>query len=104
MYISKKTLLKPGRPDTCISVKTLLKPARPDTCISVKNLTQARETRYMYISKKPYSSYKYMYICKKPYSSPGDRQRHFQQCGILTSVDSGETLQPPFKLRNSGVV
>ena len=26
------------------------------TCISVKNLTQARETRYMYISKKPYSS------------------------------------------------
>ena len=26
------------------------------TCISVKNLTQARETRYMYISKQPYSS------------------------------------------------
>ena len=27
--------------------------------------------------------------------------RDFQQCGILTSVDSGEPLQPPFKLRNS---
>ena len=25
----------------------------------------------------------------------------FQQCGILTSVDSDESLQPPFKLRNS---
>ena len=24
-----------------------------------------------------------------------------QQCGILTSVDSGEPVQPPFKLRNS---
>ena len=25
----------------------------------------------------------------------------FQQCGILTCVDSDEPLQPPFKLRNS---
>ena len=25
----------------------------------------------------------------------------FQQCAILTSVDSDEPLQPPFKLRNS---
>ena len=25
----------------------------------------------------------------------------FQQCGILTRVDSDEPLQPPFKLRNS---
>ena len=25
----------------------------------------------------------------------------FQQCGILTNVDSGEPVQPPFKLRNS---
>ena len=25
----------------------------------------------------------------------------FQQCGILTSVDSDEPMQPPFKLRNS---
>ena len=25
----------------------------------------------------------------------------FQQCGILTSVDSGEPVQPPYKLRNS---
>ena len=24
----------------------------------------------------------------------------FQQCGILTSVDSDEPLQPPFQLRN----
>ena len=24
-----------------------------------------------------------------------------QQCGILTSVDSDEPVQPPFKLRNS---
>ena len=24
----------------------------------------------------------------------------FQQCGILTSVDSDESVQPPFKLRN----
>ena len=27
--------------------------------------------------------------------------REFQQCGILTSVDSDEPVQPPFKLRNS---
>ena len=26
---------------------------------------------------------------------------YFQQCGILTSVDSDEPVQPPFKLRNS---
>ena len=25
----------------------------------------------------------------------------FQQCGILTSVNSDEPVQPPFKLRNS---
>ena len=25
----------------------------------------------------------------------------FQQCGILTSVDSDEPVQPPFKFRNS---
>ena len=25
----------------------------------------------------------------------------FQQCGNLTSVDSDEPVQPPFKLRNS---
>ena len=25
----------------------------------------------------------------------------FQQCGILTSVDSDEPVQPPFKLKNS---
>ena len=24
-----------------------------------------------------------------------------QQCGILTSVDSDEPVEPPFKLRNS---
>ena len=24
----------------------------------------------------------------------------FQQCGILTSVDSDEPVQPPFRLRN----
>ena len=28
-------------------------------------------------------------------------RRDFQQCGILTSVDSDESMQPPFKLRNS---
>ena len=28
-------------------------------------------------------------------------QRDFQQCGILTSVDSDEPVQPPFKIRNS---
>ena len=27
--------------------------------------------------------------------------RDFQQCGILTSVDAEEPVQPPFKLRNS---
>ena len=27
--------------------------------------------------------------------------RDFQQCGILTSVDSDEPVQPLFKLRNS---
>ena len=25
----------------------------------------------------------------------------FQQCGILTSVGSGEHMQPPFELRNA---
>ena len=25
----------------------------------------------------------------------------FQQCGILTHVDSDEPVQPPFQLRNS---
>ena len=25
----------------------------------------------------------------------------FQQCGILTSVDSEESVQPPFKRRNA---
>ena len=25
----------------------------------------------------------------------------FQQCGILTCVDSDESVQPPFELRNS---
>ena len=25
----------------------------------------------------------------------------FQQCGVLTSVDSDEPVHPPFKLRNS---
>ena len=29
------------------------------------------------------------------------RDMHFQQCGILTSVDSDETVQPLCKLRNS---
>ena len=28
-------------------------------------------------------------------------ERFFQQYGILTSVDSDEPVQPPFKLRNS---
>ena len=28
-------------------------------------------------------------------------RRDFQQCGILTSVDSDEAVQPLFKLRNS---
>ena len=28
-------------------------------------------------------------------------KRDFQQCGILTSVDSDEAAQPPFKLSNS---
>ena len=27
--------------------------------------------------------------------------RDFQQCGILTSVDSDDPLQPTFKVRNS---
>ena len=29
------------------------------------------------------------------------RDMCFQQCGILTSVDSDEAVQPPFKHRNS---
>ena len=28
----------------------------------------------------------------------------FQQCGILTSVDSDESVQPPIKLRNSNLM
>ena len=31
-------------------------------------------------------------------------KRDFQQCGILTSVDSDEPVQPPVKLRNSNDV
>ena len=27
----------------------------------------------------------------------------FQQCGILTSIDSDEPLQPPFRHRNSKI-
>ena len=30
-----------------------------------------------------------------------DDKCDFQQCGILTSVDSDKPVQPPFKLRNS---
>ena len=30
-----------------------------------------------------------------------ESRRDFQQCGVLTSVDSEEPVQPPFKLRNS---
>ena len=30
-----------------------------------------------------------------------DNHIDFQQCDILTSVDSEEPVQPPFKLRNS---
>ena len=30
--------------------------------------------------------------------------RDFQQCGILTSVDSDEPVQPPLKLRHSNGV
>ena len=37
------------------------------------------------------------------YVTGDDKSREkcdFQQCGILTSVDSDEPLQPSFKLRN----
>ena len=33
-----------------------------------------------------------------------DTRFDFQQCGILTSVDSDEQVQPPVKLRNSRAV
>ena len=39
-----------------------------------------------------------LYIVAKSGFEP---RRDFQQCGILTSVDSDEPVQPPFKLRNS---
>ena len=41
-------------------------------------------------------------VCKSS-SSKGNMSRdmRFPQCGILTSVGSGEAVQPPFKLRNS---
>ena len=29
------------------------------------------------------------------------RTHDFQQCGVLTSIDSDEPVQPSFKLRNS---
>ena len=37
------------------------------------------------------------------YSVKGDMRatQDLQQCGILTSVDSDESVQPPFKLRNA---
>ena len=43
---------------------------------------------------------------KSVYNSPGATciwavTGDFQQCDILTSVDSDEPVQPPFKLRNS---
>ena len=39
---------------------------------------------------------------RKRYENKGRVQTtcDFQQCGILTSVDSGEPLQPPFKLNS----
>ena len=37
------------------------------------------------------------YCCQSMWALTCD----FQQCGILTSVDSDEPVQPPFKLRNS---
>ena len=34
-------------------------------------------------------------------TSPNEPRHVIQQCGILTSVDSDEPVQPPFKLRNT---
>ena len=39
-----------------------------------------------------------MSLCASVYMS---REMYFQQCGILTSVDSDESVLSPFKLRNS---
>ena len=35
------------------------------------------------------------------YFTPFEPRRDFQQCGILTWIDSDESVQPPVKLRNS---
>ena len=40
-------------------------------------------------------------IVTKIHPETGAATHDFQQCGILTSVDSHEPVQPPFKLRNS---
>ena len=34
-------------------------------------------------------------------SGQNESRRDFQQCGILTSVDTDDPMQPPFKLRNT---
>ena len=47
-------------------------------------------------------------VCQNTYNRKENVVKHiwavtrdFKQCGILTSVDSDEPVQPPFKLRNS---
>ena len=43
----------------------------------------------------------YLKSSSQRYSMKVAATHDFQQCGILTSVDSNKIVQPPFKLRNS---
>ena len=48
------------------------------------------------------TGYSHRTPCKQticPFTYPWHPERDFQQCGILTSVDSDEPEQPLFKLR-----
>ena len=48
----------------------------------------------------------HIHVCVRTHSGRTDYSirattSDYQQCGILTSVDSGKPVQPPFRLRNS---
>ena len=50
---------------------------------------------------KKYAQLRSMHELKSKYEP---RRCDFQQCGVLTSVDLDEPVQPPFKLGNSNDV
>ena len=53
------------------------------------------------VCSESWKRYKLSLQILSSFNSMGALACDFQQCGILTIVDSDEPLQPPFKLRNS---